>query len=177
RFATDNWGIIFFSAHDSFIFLQGLGLSDEEIRTVHENCQGMPGYLAAIRRLIAVGVRLNDLPSTLPTELAGIFQIEWDRMRIEQAEAKVLALLAFAKEPLALDIVASAANLDSHKAKTIVERLSFLKFDPRTGNLGYISDAYKGFVADRLASMREESEEVLIEHYLRSPHEKASLFV
>src|SRR5439155_14609415 len=77
----------------------------------------------------------------------------------------------------ALDIVASAANLDSHKAKTIVERLSFLKFDPRTGNLEYISDAYKGFVADRLASMREESEEVLIEHYLRSPHEKASLIV
>ncbi len=175
RFPCDRWDIIFFSLQESLTYLHGLRLSDDEIRSIHDNCQGMPGYLAAMRRLLRSGVGLKDLPSKLPTELSGIFRIEWDRMSVLEEDSRILALLAYAKEPLGVAALAGMAELSAAQVREIVERVSFLKVDPRTEAVAYISDAYKEFVIDRLSARREDSEELLIGNYLKAPYEKSSL--
>lgn len=176
RFLYDRWDIPFFASRDTEIFLTDLGLTKEDIQRIHKSCHGMPGYLAAIRRLMESGVTLEELPSKLPDELRGLFAIEWDRMNVtDENLLMAFAVLGYSKEPLTLDALKQILGAELEDLRQRIRKASFLRIDPKDQAISFVSDAYKQFVADRLRSIREQAEGLLLKYYARDPYTKASL--
>lgn len=175
-FQHDRWDIPFFALRDTELYLAGLGLCKDDIQRVHKSCQGMPGYLGAIRRLMVSGVSFEELPQKLPDELRGLFEIEWARMKAADANfLTALALLAFSKEPLTLSVVAQIIGTAPDELVHAIRTVSFLRFEPKGEIASFVSDAYKQFAADRLRTKREHAEGLLLGYYERDPYTKASL--
>ena len=176
RFVHDRWDIPPFAFRDTELYLDGLGLSKDEIQRVHKSCQGMPGYLAAIRRLMASGVSFQELPAKLPEELRGLFEIEWARTRAtDETWLTALAVLAYSREPLTLPVLGQIVSADIEELRQGVGTASFLRLEPKDQAVSFVSDAYKQFVVERLRSKRERAEELLVDYYGRDPYAKASL--
>lgn len=179
NFKNHPMSLVFFSQKETEPFLEGLGLSQEDIKTIHKQCGGMPGYLAGLKRLLLSGAKFEDLSKPLPNELKELFLIEWNRIgNIEQEFEYLLALLAHSKETITLGV--SRQILDFEKSKTkdyesLVHNTSFLRFDEKLKTVGFISDAYKQFVADRLSHLREVTESHLIKYYEADPYSKPSI--
>jgi hypothetical protein len=141
----------------------------------------MPGYLAGLKRLLNSGANFKELNESLSYELKELFRIEWDRTgEIDPGLEKLLALLAHSRELLSLQAGASILELD-HLTKVSYEekvrKISFLKIDPKDQTLGFVSDAYKQYVADRLSHLREHSEVALIGYYESDRYSMPSLML
>ena len=168
-----------FSQKDTESYLTGLNLSQTDIETIHKRCQGMPGYLAGIKRLLISGTSFQEINEPLPYEIKELFGIEWNRTAgIDEILEKLLALLAHSKEPLSLEVASTILDLDHIKQRIIKDKLrtiSFLKIDHKSPTVGFVSDAYKQFASDRLSHLRECSELALIKHYESNQYSLPSL--
>ena len=177
RFTHYPWTIPPFAFRDTELYLEGLGLNNEEVKRVHKVSGGMPGYLAAIRRLMVSGASFQELPK-LPEELHGLFEIEWMRTRAtDENWMMVLAILAFSREPLTISALGQVANLNVEELQQNIRNASFLQLEKQGQVVNFVSDAYKQFVADRLRSKRELAERLLISFYERDPYARSSLML
>jgi DnaJ-domain-containing protein 1 len=177
-FAFHPWNIPLFDISHTELYLAEYGLSRTDIHRIHKTCEGMPGYLDAIRRLLVSGSTLQELPSKLPQEVRGIFEIEWERIRgIDEKSILALALLAFSEEPLTLTDIADLVALNVDVLRELIEKTSFLKFDNERSFIIFVSDAYKEFAAQRLKLHRETVENLLLDYYGRNPYDKKSLML
>ena len=62
-----------FSRQETETYFAGLELAPDYVRELHDRSNGLPAYLAAIRRLVRSGVAMTELPEQLPRELHGLF--------------------------------------------------------------------------------------------------------
>lgn len=176
NFIHDRWDIPFFSSRDTEAYLADTGLDSNAIRRIQERCQGMPGYLAAVRRLVAAGSELQLDYDSLPDELRGIFEVEWSRAGVrDEVTLQGLGILAFAHEPLRVSALSEMLGRDEEALARALRVLSFLHVDSKESSVSFISDAYKQFVGDVLSSKRETCEEALIRYYSHDPYTQSSL--
>jgi hypothetical protein len=171
-----SWDMPLFDMSHTHLYLSGFGLSKSDIDRIHKTCEGMPGYLDAIRRLLVSGSTLQELPSRLPQETQGIFEIEWERIRgVDEKSILALALIAFSEEPLAIVDNADLVSMNIDVLREFIGKTSFLKIDNEKGLITFVSDAYKEFAAHRLKTYREAAESLLLTYYGRNPYDKTSL--
>ena len=156
-----------------------LHLELELKQTIYKRCQGMPGYLAGLRRLLASGFVLKELNESLPYELKEIFDLEWTRIgEIDPSFEKILALFAYSSEPLTLQqafpiLGLSEPGMEVQESK--LRRTSFLRIERKDSTVGFVSDAHRQFASERLRHLRPEAERRLISHYSANPFSKPSL--
>lgn len=169
----------FFSLKETESYLNGLSLSPSDIQAIHKRCEGMPGYLAVLKRLLLSGSNFNEFNEPLPNELNELIQIEWKRLgNIEPDFEKLLALLGYSREQITLGIAGEildfiSCNTIEYESK--IRSISFLKFDPKDKTIAFISDAYKQFVCTRLGHLRESAEYDLIRYYENNLYSKPSI--
>lgn len=77
------WRIPFFALNETQQYPKDFEIIKSELLNIHKTCEGMPGYLAAIRRILVTSEKLTNLPGKLPAELRGLFEVEWQRMQLQ----------------------------------------------------------------------------------------------
>jgi hypothetical protein len=178
-FKTHATPMVFFSAKETESYLEGLGLAPKDIQAIHKRCQGMPGYLAGLKRLLASGVVFKEITESLPYELKEIFDLEWNRIGdVNSSLEKMLALFAYSSEPLTLAQTVTILNLgesETDRLREKLQRISFLRIERKDFKIGFVSDAHRQFVSERLRHLRGEIEQLLITHYYANPFSKPSL--
>lgn len=167
-----------FSAREAEFYLSDLALSVDEVKQLNKACHGVPGYVSVVRRQIASGVTFQDLVQNLPDELRGFHELEWKRMKVSTEDwFTCLSVLAFSKEPLTVEMVEAITKQDRGLIKENLGRTPFLRVEPKGKRIGFDSEAFRQFVADRLRSKREHAESLLIEYYKLNLYNKSSLVI
>src|SRR5207237_1388442 len=85
---------------DTQDLLADLDLERDAIDRVQRVSQGLPAYVAEVRRRILAGVSASDLIGRLPAALTGLFELDWERLVPDTETRFALSLVAFAPEPI-----------------------------------------------------------------------------
>ena len=65
------------NVEESIEFLADTGLSRADSEQLYRTCQGQPGWLATIRRIVQSGVTRETLLDEVADQLSTLFNIEW----------------------------------------------------------------------------------------------------
>jgi len=176
-FAHESWPIPFFSPAETQAYLQDIGLEEKEVLDrIYNACEGMPGYLAQIRREIQSGLPIEKVLTDLPKGFRNLLEREWKRANVEKGYVlDALAVLAYAE--LRLDI-AQLANIIDAKADDLEMNLAsvpLVRLDSEKRLVHFVTDAHRRFVADKLAGRRGKVEAMLIKYYEQEPYSEDSL--
>ena len=168
--------IIGFSLTETERYLADLALTPEDIQLVHKRSGGLPAYPSAIRRLLNSGMSFSELSSSLPSEITGLFDLEWDRLKFHDDRAvTVLALLAYARETLQTGMLTEITAIDDHDLRKTIANIPFLALDPGSQSVIFISEAHKQYTSERLIELKEQIETALVQYYSRNPYSPSSL--
>ena len=169
-FAHESWQIPFFSRAETEAYLQDIGLEREVIKRIYDACEGMPGYLAQIRREIQSGLPAEEVLTNLPKEFRNLLEREWKRANVKKGYVlDALAVLAYAE--LRLDIAKLASIIDARTDDLEMHLASVpsVQLDSEKRSIHFVTDAHRQFVADKLTDRRGQAEAMLIKYYEQEP--------
>ena len=174
-FDHDSWSIPLFSLAETETYFQDMELDQQTVKEIYDKCEGMPGYLAQIRREIQSGLPLEKVLADLPKGFRHLLEREWKRANIKEEHVlKALAVLTYAELPL--DIV-QLASIVGARPDTLERNLASVPFvQAGSGQrLAFVTDAHRRFVADQLTDRRVQAEAMLIRYYEQEPFSQESL--
>lgn len=164
-FNHEPWPIPFFSLADTEAYLRDIGLGKEEIKRVYDACEGMPGYLAQIRREVQSGLSVEEVLTNLPKKFRHLLEREWKRARIEREHVlDSLAVLAYTEMPLELAQLAQIIGAEHKDLESDLACLPMVQVGLETHGVRFVTDAHRRFVADKLADRRGRAESMLIKY-------------
>jgi len=176
RFTYDPWSIPFFSSTETTVYLADIDLEKEQVMRIYQACQGMPGYLAQIRREIESGQSIDDVLTNLPKGFRRLLEREWERSRIDMAHVlDALAVLAYTETPLDLERLAAVIDAKPEELETSLTSVPFVQLDPEDGPIHFVTDAHKRFVVDTSRPRRGQAEAMLIQYCEQDPFSDSAL--
>ena len=82
-------------------FLSKTALDDAGCNTVHQMCKGIPGRLAAVKRLLVSGASLDSILEAEPSKYLEFIKLEFSAIdQMADAEKLLVATVAFSKTPM-----------------------------------------------------------------------------
>jgi hypothetical protein len=161
---SKEWLLPMFSIEETLNYFDGL-LSTECIRVIHATCNGSPGFLASIKRLIGSGGDEQTLLSELPSTLPDIFALEWRSVdESDLVVTQALSLLAHDSYSHSLNELADLFSCDPNVLRTLLSALRFLIVPPNDHEpLAFVSDPFRRFAANKLAGHRDSVIQIMIE--------------
>lgn len=131
RLSCKSFPLPYFSLDETNQYLKDLALERQILEDTHKMCQGVPEYLASVRRIIQSGVNVqnildNDDPDRLPDFLA----IEWQKVRdIPDEHKKILALIAFGHKNNSIEEIARILDLGVSKVDDFFQNFAIVTID------------------------------------------------
>lgn len=164
-----------FGAEEAQRYLEGVGLSSDELNEIIRTTRGLPGNLASVRRLLQSGVKPATLIANLPSELPELFELEW--RSVDVSDAQQLFLLGMVAHELRSFSVAELSEIAGYDVETTRTKLSTVPFvEIGTDDLvRFPSHVTKRFLAQRLEDQRQPVHEALIRHFSRDPDSDEAL--
>ena len=151
-------------------YFKDLTTNTKALWEFHQTCKGIPGYLAALRRILQTGLNEEKLLEEMPTWLPDLFDLEWLGVTSENdSQTKVLAVLAHDRKRHIVPDLARALGLPTEDVFRSVSRLSFVVVDPQTQEVSFISEAFRRFATTKLAHLKKDVTEWLITDLLHDP--------
>lgn len=161
---SKEWLLPMFSIEETINYFDGL-LSTECARVIHATCNGSPGFLSSVKRLVTSGcdeqVLLSELPSTLPD----LFALEWRCVDdSDNGLVHSLSLLAHDSYSHSLEELGDFVGCDPSNLRGRLSRLRFL-IVPRDAQdpVAFVSDPFRRFAAGKLAAHRDAISQKMIE--------------
>lgn len=150
-----------------------LDIDHEDANTIYEICH-MPGYLDQLRREMQTSKKpLHEVLEDLPEGFRELLERSWANIEINDETTKnIFALLAHSKVSLE---ISSLAEMLGVKEQAIIDRLTSTSITQLEPRIGFVTDAHKQFVVDKLHNRRSWVEQVLISYYSRDQYEDQSL--
>lgn len=164
-----------FILDETYKFFGGLNVSREEIEQIHRTCNGIPGHLASIRRLVASGTGAGQIIDEAFDKLPDLFELEWRKTDPDNNVQKlILAVLAFDKKRHTIGDLQKLLQLEPARVRELLGNLSFIEISPQD-EPSYVSETFRRFAAERLKSEREKVDELLIRNMMSMPQSEESL--
>ncbi len=177
RVRAKSYTLSAFSYDETSRYFVDLTDDPEALAEVHRLCGGIPLRLATMRRILHAGGELRALLDAAPHELPELFEFEWrETERAIDAELLLLAIMAHDHKSHRLEDLAGLVRLPVSEARAFLERLSFVALDSESGEVGFASEPFRAFAADRLREREREVHDRLIEDLLGHPDSDAALF-
>jgi hypothetical protein len=176
RFIHDPWEIPFFSPTETEVYLMDIGLKKEQAKRVYDACEGMPGYLAQIRREIQSGLPIDEVLTNLPKGFCYLLEREWDRAQTDKEHIlDALAVLAYTETPLHLAQLAQVIDAKLEELEIGLASVPLVEFDSKDRLIRFVTDAHKRFVVHKLSARRGQAEAMLIKYYEQDPLSDSAL--
>jgi hypothetical protein len=136
----------------------GTALTSKQVQEVHRSCSGRVGRMASVLRLIEGGAEVETLLDTLPDIAPGIFEIEWQRIPLDNPRvAKALAFSVYTSEIATVSTVARLVGLDPEELKALLATIKCIKLDPHGNRISFVSESFRKFAAARLQDKESEA--------------------
>lgn len=165
-----------FRPEDSRLFLSKSNLNESDCNTVHQLCKGIPGRLAAIKRLLTSGTDLPTILETDPSKYLEFIKLEFLPLEgMDKNQKLIIATISFSKIALS---IAELSNLLSEPGQKIIETLNacqFLTVNSTSGVIEFVSVGHRKFAEKQLESFRKSALTAQIEYLLKYPKSNASL--
>lgn len=164
-----------FILEETHKFFAGLTISKEEIESTHRTCNGIPGHLASIRRLIASGTPVGQILDEVLERLPDLFQLEWRKInRDSELQSTILSILAHDKKRHTISDLSKLLSKDTREIEQEVSALTFLSISENK-ELDYVSEPFRRFAAERLSGEKYKVNEIFIKHMLALPQSEEAL--
>ena len=67
---------------------------NESIEEIYKICKGIPGYLESVGRIVQDGKDIQSLINEMPDHLPSLFELEWEKVKGNDAQLILLAIIA-----------------------------------------------------------------------------------
>lgn len=166
-----------FNLDETKKYLHDLTSMQDTINEIYHTCNGIPGYLATVRRVLESGTDEQTLLQRLPETLPELFRLEWERARVakEQPLDLLLALLAYSPRSHALTELARILGIEKAAIETLCQGIGFIQVDAQNEIPRFISTAFRTFAREQLRHLKEEVYDRLITDLQRAPESDVAL--
>jgi F0F1-type ATP synthase delta subunit len=165
-----------FHPEESRDFLSKTGLDDADCNAVHQMCKGIPGRLAAIKRLLIAGTSLPLILETDPSKYLEFIKLEFSSLdQMDEDQQLIIATIAFSKFSLSINDVSVLLSESEIKIQTTLQSSQFLTVNSVTNNIEFVSVSHQKFAEKQLETFRQKSLTAQLEHLLKNPKSTASL--
>jgi len=172
KYSCKSFPISPFALHDTATYIQqlGLALESDTVEEIHKVCRGIPGHLAIVRRKILESADVQASITELPKQFSDIFELEWRGVRPnDDSQQLVLAIMAHDRKSHHLTEVAQLLSIEPDAVKTLLQPLRLIDINPETGEVDFVSESFRTFVAQRLRHYKTRVTDLMISDLLRSP--------
>jgi len=131
-------------------------------------CEGVPGKLEIVSRMLNKNQSLNDLRSEKPDVLPEFIAIEWDQIKdsLSKTEREAIAIIAISKKKITKNELSKYSELRNEEVITIVDKFDFIEFDASKEKISFISEAHRKFAKKQVADFTETAHEKIINSLL-----------
>lgn len=165
-----------FSPDETGRYLLDQKLDKETITQIHRMCKGMPGHLAAIRRILLSGVDVQKLIYKESDKLIDFLSIEWDSINFkEDHDKKLLSLITFGRKVYCVSDLSQILNMSHDEVYDSAKRIGFIQIEEKNEGVDFISEAHRKFSEKKLAGLKKEATNVLIDYLTKDTDSNDSL--
>lgn len=141
-----------------------------EMNTITAICRGLPAHLATVRRALESGSSVHDFTSDTARRWPELFEADWERIDTSDDDLlKILSLIVHDTKPYSVDQIASVLTLPSTIVAAKISSISFLRTDPSSSAVQFVTSGLRSFVADRLSDRRIKIQKILIKRMMAAP--------
>jgi len=154
--------------------LQGIDLKDEQVLLFNTLSRGIPGRLAAVRRLLRNHVSINASTCNVETFERVLIDLEWQQVvSADELNKQFLAMVAY--NPAGVSIAQLEMTLEQSAEEIVrcVNRFKFLMFSGST--VRFLSEQFRVHAQFNLQTETREILNKRIDRLLAAPHEPQSL--
>lgn len=166
-----------FSPEESRALLSGLNLTDNDIAAIQGLCNGVPGRLALVRRLVLSGIEPRLILDSEPSKYLEFIKLEFSALdTCSEVQSLMIALLAFSKHVISTaELVAMCPGANAVDIESLQEKCSFLSFQKFRDVVEFVSEPHRRFAERKLETLKNRSIEIQIEYLRENPDSTAAL--
>ncbi|MBI1924586.1 ATP-binding protein [Candidatus Poribacteria bacterium] len=165
-----------FSLDETERYLKNLNLDRQSFEDVHKMCQGVPGYLAIVSRMLQSGADIENISTEGPDNLPDFLAIELRKIEtISDEQKKLLAVIAYGRKGYPIEDLARILGLENTTIESFVQGLGFVTIDPQNNEVSFVSEAHRKHAANQLRNLKEEANNLLIDDLLKDPDSNTTL--
>ncbi len=133
KLALKSFPLTELSLEESKILFSGHHLTPDQLRDLHNLCNGLPGRLSSILRAARAGLNIPEFLQDPPGHDPEFFQLEWSQVS-ENGDIlrRILALLVHDAKPHSISDVADILGIGVDTVKESIATVTFLSVDPST---------------------------------------------
>ena len=147
--------VIKFTYAESESLLSGLCSSKEECGQLEKLCQGIPGRLASVQRLLQSGKSAADILNADPTQTPEFVRLEFMNLdELLEKEKLIIAVLAFGRQAMGVEDVARITGSDKSEINCVIEKCIFIDVNEQTSVVEFRSEGHRLFAESKLESFR-----------------------
>ncbi len=151
-----------FSLSDVQQYLSVLDVSDAEIRKIYQDCgRGVPARLASVRRILIAGLNVHHARGQ---DIHGLFEQEWQHVIGDHLAARILGILAHSRHRLTSHTLSDVLSLDHDTVRTRIATIPFLRLDPRTSYVSFVSQSFADFASSKMSDTKDVAIAMIVEH-------------
>ena len=151
-----------FSFAEAQEYLSDLGVSDDQIRQVYQNCgTGLPANLASVRRSLLAGVPLARLRGR---NLKDLYEQEWTHTVTDDLAQRIVAIVAHSRHQLTVSALSDLLSVADDVVADRLRAIPFLQLDHDTSYVSFVSPSLSAFASDKLSDTRTTVINELADH-------------
>ncbi len=165
-----------FRPEESREFLSKTNLNEQDCNIVHQLCKGIPGRLAAIKRLLISGTTLVSILETDPSKYLEFVKLEFASLeKMDDSQKLIVATISFSKIPLSVNELSTLLSETEEKIRATLVLCQFLTLNSSTGSVDFVSVSHRKFAEKQLEKFRKAALTAQIDYLLKNPKSNASL--
>ena len=166
-----------FSQDEARQFLASTGLDENDCSRVYKVCrQGIPGRLAAVKRLLLAGTTLQAILEVDPTKYLEFLKLEFAALdRMTEAERLLVGTIAYSKMSMTCEQTAEMTDTSKSEVDQIVAQCQFLAINPGSKYIEFISLSHQKCAEKQLELYRKRALTLQVEHLRKNPRSNVAL--
>jgi len=156
---------------ESQALLHGIQVSDAQMDGLLTLCNGLPGRLASVKRMVRNQKDASLLLNANLTEYPDFISVELETItRLSEVQKLAIALVTFSRYPLTLSSILELADANSEDAQVIGQTCSFVRLNDDPPYCDFTSETYRRYAERLLESYRNDAISLQIESLAKNPN-------
>jgi len=151
-------------------FMLPFPIDGNDVRTLHSLCQGVPGRLASVRRLMQGGMSLNEILSATPEKFPSFVKLEFSPVEdLSKMARKILATITFSGRQFNRNQIIELTGATDLDIIEVLNSCHFIIENETEKKIDFVSDAHRRFASTLLAASKNEIIGRNVECLLQNP--------
>lgn len=161
-----NFPLTGFTLDETKTYFRDIVDNPESIEEVHKICKGIPGYLESVSRNVQDDTDIQSIIDEMPDHLPCLFELEWKKVRDDDNQLILLAIIAHDRWQHTVEELADILNVNIENIHDLLKDLPFISTEGKHSEVSFVSDVFRKFAISQLKGLKNRVNEILIESLL-----------